>query len=113
MSYHVENPELGRAVLDAIDANPERLYMGSWGYSHGGCGTTACLAGHTMIAAGYHLSGYCFYRPDGEMVTHEAKEAEQLLGMTGSDVPGVELWFDFENGPDRFRKMIEEAEGAQ
>jgi hypothetical protein len=114
MSFNVENPELGRAVLSLIDAHPGRLDMCTWGYQGPECGTVACLAGHTLLAAGYKLHGYNFYRPDGSLVPNEPVEAEILLGMTGSDGNDtLPLWLDFENGPDRFREMIEKAEANQ
>ena len=111
----MENPKLGRAVLDVIDAEPQTLDMHSFGYgttegeaSEWPCGTTACLAGHALLASGYRLVESSFYRPNGEYVGNEAGEAARLLGMSSQ-----EAWafWDYANGPDQFRKMVEEAEG--
>lgn len=125
----MRNPELGRKILDIIDMQPEKFQMSVFGahrYDSAGesCGTVACLAGWAMF-----LSGYCldkdevFQRPDGTFVDREDGEARELLGMSISDElylsefnpshPNAKIWFDCKHGPDRFRKLVEKAEGDQ
>jgi hypothetical protein len=120
----MQNAELGRKVVDVMDTAPELFDMGTWG-SHTPCGTVGCLAGHAMLQAGYSLSfGGLFTRPDGSAVLDEAAEAQYLLGMSRREVSDPEteagcdccvkeptIWMDFKNGPDRFRKLVEESEG--
>jgi hypothetical protein len=43
-------------------------------------------------------------------VINEGKEAARLIGITGY---ARDLWTDYANGLDRFRKLVEEAEGRQ
>jgi hypothetical protein len=110
-TLRLENAELGRTVLDTIDANPESFDMHIWGTSKDPwCGTVACLAGHIMLASGYRLNGTKFHRPDGDWVINEGKEAAHLIGLTGYS---RDLWTDYGYGLDRFRKLVEEAEGRQ
>jgi hypothetical protein len=112
----VKNYELGRTVLNMIDARPELLDMkvyGNGNWTPGlepDCGTVACLAGHAMIAAGYKMelvdNKTDFFRPDGSKVEWESAEAGELLGITGA-----EKWVFFSwNGPEEFRTLVEEAE---
>lgn len=110
----MKNYELGRKVLDRIDAQPETLNMTLWGmgmHTAGQeelCGTVACLAGHTLLAAGYSLKGGCFYRPDTDSaVIRVDGEASSLLGF---DYAQSRVFFDYADGPERFRKMVEAAE---
>jgi len=119
---------LGRKILDIIDAHPEKLEMSTFGRhfprADGSCRTVACLAGWTLLQSGYKLDrDEVYVRPDGTSVDFEANEAQMLLGMTRQDafygytgsVPAVDgrIWFDYKNGPDRFRKLVEETEGKQ
>lgn len=119
----IENAELGRAVLDVADLDPEHFDMGSW-VEAGECGTIACLGGWTLIKAGYkhkrmRLGGIdgmwfrAFVSPDGTIVRETGEEAARLLGLSTNQEPGsfTPVWYDFEHGVDRFRKMVEEAEG--
>lgn len=88
----MENVELGRKVVDHLLANPQELYMGAWAMSDFICGTVACLAGHTMLQAGYTLTPQeDFVRPDHTIVDDEAKEARGLLGLSDAEYywPGV------------------------
>jgi hypothetical protein len=110
----MDNPELGRKVLNVADLEPESFSMGTWG-ERTVCGTVACLAGHALLQSGYrlHRSGE-FTRPDGTHVYSMSGEAERLLGMTGQEAQGdgiIPLWYDMFGGLDRFRKLVEEAEG--
>lgn len=114
MTIQIRNPKLGRAVLDIIDLEPSCLNMSIWGVTSDRtiCGTVACLAGHTMIAAGYRLVDGDFIGPDGTRVWNEDEEAQMLLGIDDAFAGfGLAVWFDNESGLDRFRKAVEEAEG--
>lgn len=125
----MRNPELGRKILDIIDTQPEKFQMSVFGahrYDPAGevCGTVACLAGWAMLLSGYELDkDDIFLRPDGTDVDSEDGEARELLGMSITDElsgydgsvhdPHAKVWFDFFHGPDRFRKLVEKAEGEQ
>ena len=89
----MENVNLGRKVVDHLTLNPQELDMGTYGERHP-CGTIACLAGHTMLQAGYTLVdndlSQHFIRPDGTTVEDEAFEARELLGI--SDVEYYWPW---------------------
>ena len=115
----MDNPELGRKVLDVADFEPEHFDMHVWA-KHSLCGTVACLAGHALLQAGYELDSWSqFVRPDDlSYVTGIPWEAELVLGMTGEEVDGAHgsnlpLWNDFENGLERFRAVVEKAEKEQ
>lgn len=110
----MDNTQLGRKVVDVMDCNPEQFSMSTWGEVTD-CGTVACLAGTAMLQSGYRLRDGAFYRPDGSFVTNEGREAKNLLGLTDEEeyAPGAggTIWYDFNGGPDRFRKLVEESEG--
>jgi hypothetical protein len=111
----MQNVKLGRAIVDVMDLTPELFNMNSWGRVTA-CGTVACLAGHAMLLSGYTCKGTggLFYRPDGTLVFDEAGEARCLLGMEYEEIRigfGSEIWHDYVEGPDRFRKLVEESEG--
>lgn len=116
----MENPELGRKILDTADTEPENFDMATW-VNVTECGTTACLAGHAMLLSGYTIrhgvqGGLAFCRPDGSEVDVNSNEAQQLLGLSDKetydpDLDEPRIWYDFAHGPDRLRKLVEEAEG--
>jgi hypothetical protein len=96
----IGNPELLKLVMKDIEADPERWDQDCW-FKSGKfknrfemarrqdqsladvnlCGTTACLAGHTLIREGYQPTnaGY-FLSPEGRYISTEAV-AEELLGL--------------------------------
>lgn len=104
----MRNVQLGREVVDVMDMQPEQFSMEVWGQATI-CGTVACLAGTAMLRAGYKFWDGTFIRPDGTRVMNEGGEAANLLGMESGD----HIWYDIANGPDRFRKLVEESEGRQ
>jgi hypothetical protein len=115
----MDNPKLGRAVLDVHDFRPENFNMRIWG-KRTPCGSVACLAGTTLLESGeYYLAeGGAFFRvSDNAIIGRVDSVAEMLLGMTreevweGADPENPEaVWFDWVNGPERFRKIVERAE---
>lgn len=112
----MDNPALGRRVIDVMDTDPEHFSMATWG-SRTACGTVACLAGTAMLLSGYAFDGMNFFRPDGSITDREDLEAASLLGMSPAEVnggaPGLGIWYDMASGPDRFRKLVEESEGKR
>ena len=112
----IENAALGRAVLNVVDGDPKHFSMEMWAYANS-CDTVACLGGWALLKSGYRIvsteSGRMFIRPDGTVIRGVDVEAARVLGMTISrdHIPGIEVFYDFEHGVDRFRKMVEEAEG--
>lgn len=125
----MDNPALGRQVLDIADTEPLRFDMGAWAERNELCGMTACLGGHAMLLSGYTCRleqqengtwDYAWYRPDGTEVGDLPEESAKLLGMSeDEEYDGAAgqtwrdaVWFDGEHGLDRFRKLVEEAEGA-
>lgn len=112
----MRNVQLGREIVDVMDMQPEQFSMEVWGQATV-CGTVACLAGTAMLRSGYKLRfSSVFYRPDGTPVTNEWREASKLLGLEDDEEyvkDGGSIWYDIANGPDRFRKLVEESEGRQ
>lgn len=119
----MENVTLGREVIDQADADPRSFSMFGWAHQNtqAECGTVACLGGWAMLKSGYtwgvdsHTFRSVFTRPDGSVVHSPDDEAAYLLGMSEDEEYGDEyrpIWYDYENGLDRFRKLVEAAEGA-
>jgi len=109
----MDNPKLGREVLDVVDFEPEQFRMTVWG-GYTSCGTVACLAGTALLKSGYRLGRHGYYhRPDGELVRDISGEARCLLGMTGAEICNqgeLAIWVDFTHGVERFRALVEKAE---
>jgi hypothetical protein len=71
--------ELDR-VMDFIDLNPRKHDQNTWG-TKTECGTTACLAGWTVLINGGHLECmHDFYNAKGENV-HAKIEAMKILNL--------------------------------
>lgn len=120
----MDNPELGRKVLDHATAHPETFDMSTWGMVTD-CGTGGCLAGHTMLQYGYGFDeNACrFVRPDGSEVSggYEGDEADGLLGLT-EDERYSDNWQAWElfcasqtnhEALERFRSIVEASEAAK
>ena len=130
----MDNPQLGRQVLDEFDKG--NGVMKSWARQMPGeCNMVACLGGWTMIKAGYTVKiqdpgivggpiWAVFTRPNGTTVPpmYYGDEAQMLLGMSDEEVmldspetadTAGGIWYNWDNGPDLFRKLVEESEGRQ
>lgn len=115
------NAELGRLVLDHVTAHREQLNMGVWGeLDSTPCGTSACLAGWTLIFSGWELveddtfrklsDGYETDRPDVL-----ADEARKLLNLSDDEFwREDDLWCLFNVRDDIavewLRELVEKAE---
>ena len=79
----MDNPELGRKVLDFVTEHPEQFDMDDWGRFSSACGTIGCLAGHAMLQGGYRFDPNlnAYVRPDGSTVHDHPGEAARLLGL--------------------------------
>lgn len=90
MTTMIDVPRL-RKELEFITAHPERWNQSAW-IQRTECGTTGCLAGNTVLHAGYQpLFGHGLVRPDqaahvrrldgdGEQLVDDV--AQRLLGLT-------------------------------
>lgn len=116
----MDNPELGRKVLDHVTGHPELFKMSTWGQVTE-CGTAGCLAGHTMLQDGYSFDEDTsrFVRPDGSTVSSgaEGDEAARLLGLT-VDEQYDEGWDLFsaaqtEDHVAWFRSIVEASEAIE
>lgn len=82
------NLPLAASVDAFLAASPERLRMGSWGHVDRELDLVACLAGWTLIHAGYTWVRQGTYAaPDGTAVSGCAipDEAARLLQLTSSE----------------------------
>jgi hypothetical protein len=107
-----------------------RFSMGVWG-NLSGCGTVGCLAGTALLLRGYRITGLNeFSRPDGTAVpvrcpqeflsSDIAEEAARVLDMSEDEEfrtaeaspwrAADKIWYDIENGLERFRCLVEDAE---
>lgn len=83
----MDNPELGRKVLNHLGEHPEQFDMGTFGEIIADCGTVACLAGHTLLQDHYEVDADGFYYDhDGVIVIDEQTEAVFLLGLTDDEL---------------------------
>ena len=118
----MDNPGLGRKVLDFVTEHPKQFDMDDWGRETD-CGTVGCLAGHTMLQAGYEICDFVYLRPDGSRVGDHAREAASLLGLTEVDRFGefddltTGCLFSSRQPADealaRFRSIVEASEAAK
>lgn len=100
----MENIELGKLVIKQVEAFPETFDMNVWAWDRPSCGTTACLAGWTLLVSGWqvckvkrlmhgHTSAeeYVFIDPADD--THYfgdaiGDKAQELLGMSDEERQG-------------------------
>src|SRR5712692_7014474 len=114
----MDNPELGRKVLDYVTSHPGEFDMTVWG-GFTPCGTVACLAGHTMLLAGYQLARLnSFHRPDGTKVRRKSAEAAKLLGLVPDEQFSQDSFslFGVQQNEDAikwFRRLVEKSEAVQ
>lgn len=133
----MENVELGRLTVKRIDADPRLFDMRVWA-ARFPCGTAACLAGHTLLAAGYEFAGANtltsgFVSPEGVVLpsVRTGDEASRLLVLTDEERYGGETFLNVLgeriDGPgslfyglqdnvtalERFREMIDNAESSR
>ncbi len=89
------NVELLRTAVRNIDQHPETWNQDDWGRKSA-CGTTMCLAGHIVHAAGYELS-YTLnawgvfvadHTTSGEFIPDLAQELLNIDWVTGD-----QLWY--------------------
>lgn len=97
------------AEMDAVSDVP----------SDEGCGTTLCLAGHTVVAAGHKLKWerkshkgvldwYAMSTQDGEIIEDLAAD---LLGLTGSEA--TELFYSEAETVDELWERVTEVTGVE
>jgi hypothetical protein len=88
------NAELAYRVWDKARQHEAHFDMGDWGDSPDGrpvglddltgpaCGTTACLAGWTVVLAGYSVDHAArVYGADGQQVGDAVEMASEMLGI--------------------------------
>lgn len=88
----MQNLTLAIAVRDKIRQHPETFRMQSWGtllpprglFRRTPGSLTACLAGHTLLAAGYRMTHDNTFRRGRELVTYDevSLTAREELGLT-------------------------------
>jgi hypothetical protein len=107
------NEEKIRAVVDLLERKPEKWDQTAWlDYSTadleytdeardidiytGNCGTRACVAGHTVLMAGYRIDDMEMVRDgNGDLVGSVLRVAKDILGL---DLLQAERIFDSETG---------------
>ncbi|MDQ1625761.1 MAG: hypothetical protein QOJ49_1259 [Actinomycetota bacterium] len=125
------NAELAYAVLDHIEAHPERHDQGSFlrpsldlrlMYDRVGrldvtaeiavehCGTTACFAGWTALLSGKTLNHEGDVRTDGDRSADIAYTAQSLLGIGAAD--SWHLFFEAQS-LDQVRCFVSEIFGPR
>lgn len=96
---------------------PDEFNMHTWGKLTP-CGTVCCIAGWTMILAGYELrqrhsatDELNFFRENGERVENESSEALELLGLEKVDLFYLHAWPSVLR-PSHFISQKEQVENA-
>lgn len=108
-----KDAERAYEILDLIDKNRHALDMSTWGARPGGvatavrpitfeevtadsCGTTACFAGWTVLAAGYGMRDMDALDADGNRVGTVAHVAAKFLGLGRTEA--CDLFWDTSGG---------------
>lgn len=124
----VLNVELGWKVRDLIVANPKHHNQSMWFNDSSltgptgspdrqvplgladvlnRCGTTACAAGWTLLAADYKLNDRGdVFRPDGTEAFGVSSEAQRLLGLTSSEAALLFHGLDDDQVPELMEKLF-------
>ena len=111
------DPVLGRKVLDHVTAHREQFDMKDWGRITPTCGTSACLAGWTLLLHGHTVDEAGVFRDSAGCRVGVPTTAAELLKLTdeerwGADPanPGLFSEFDDDVAIARFRALVEAAE---
>lgn len=110
---------LARKVLEHIEAHPEE-HNQAYFAGRNECGTTACIAGHTLLVSGqYHLGAFdgeefeFIQSATGEYVI-ASDTAQEMLGLTQDQ--RETLFFSLQDegeALDYLRSLIEVAEAVE
>lgn len=111
------NVELAEKVLSHIEGDPDSHYQGSW---INDCGTTACIAGHAMLASGEYireLDENGKYARLIHRVTRQQSEpliaAKDLLGLDGFQAQSIFMEMEEDQAIAKLRYLVDEAKRAQ
>lgn len=112
------NIELARKVLDYIERHPDEHDQSSFANNNTTmCGTTCCIAGHTMLLSGRYtldVRGLMFVDQSGRRESCDADDiARDLLEMPAEDADALFYDFSNEGAMSRFRELILRAEKAE
>ncbi len=107
------NAELIRRVVKHIENNPKTWDQEHWGYSSS-CGTTFCMAGHTVVMSGHTLKWAddgdgrsAYYVENGEYISDKAQE---LLGL--NDEQAEDLFSAYSTSIQGYKEIITEITGV-
>lgn len=107
------NVELAEKVLAKIHEHPEMHYQGTWIDEE--CGTTACIAGHAMLASGEYVrqqneEGWWQYvdKKTGE-VPSAAETGARLLGLDPRAAKRIFMDMDEPSAISRLQYLVDEA----
>ena len=110
------NIELAEKVLSHIEHDPDSHYQGSWINE---CGTTACIAGHAMLASGQYVRRQSEYselvhlvHKDTGKLAEPVIDGARLLGLTSDDATNIFMEMDEDVAIRKLRNKITEAKHA-
>lgn len=96
------NADLLKEVGERIAAEPASYSQATWGYApQNSCNTTACVAGHALLASGYRLTQLqIFVDSNGKAIPDAAGVIRELAGnLLGLDANEAAILFDAEWEP--------------
>lgn len=107
------NVQLAEKVLAKIHAHPEMHYQGTWIDTE--CGTTACIAGHAMLASGEYVrqqngNGNWFLvdKATGH-VSRPAETGARLLGLDPDVAMNIFLDTSEHSAIHKLQRLVNEA----
>lgn len=114
------NIELAEKVLSHIEHDPDSHYQGSW---INDCGTTACIAGHAMLASGEFVRkldvgilgdryARLVHRDTGEY-PEPVIEGARLLGLNGSQATSIFMEMEEDQAIAKLRRLVDQAKRRQ
>lgn len=109
------NVPLAEKVLAMIDAHPEKHDQEYW--LDPVCGTTACIAGHAMLASGEYVRKQAgperrwrfVGTESGQIEENCSGEGARLLGLDHDIAYGIFLDMDEARAVERLRNLVHQA----
>lgn len=111
------NVQLAEKVLAKIHEHPEMHYQGTWLESE--CGTTACIAGHAMLASGEYVrqqdeyGSWLLVDKETGVKPSPSVAGARLLGLDDAIAMNIFMEMDESSAIHKLQHLVDEAKHSR